>query len=181
MGQLMYKCRVGKKKIKSVIDLGHEHSAVGESQSNGGAENAVKQVQGQIRVLRDGLEARYQTQVDPEHPILPWLVRYSVCPINRSRVGEDGRTSWERITDKKFRGEWVEFGECVWYLRPKSKGVSKLDCRWGTGLWLGFATESNEIFIGTTRGVCKTRCIRRKGSLEQRWDRSLLDEMQGVP
>ena len=38
------------------VGLGFEESAVGESRSNGSAENAVQQVQGQIRVIRDGLE-----------------------------------------------------------------------------------------------------------------------------
>ena len=59
------------------VGLGVQESPVGESQSNGVAENAVKQVQGHVRVIRDGLEARYKQKVGAGHPCLPWLVRHA--------------------------------------------------------------------------------------------------------
>ena len=47
-----------------------EESPVGESQSNGDVEAAVKQVQGQIRTLRLHLQARYQTVLTDDHKII---------------------------------------------------------------------------------------------------------------
>lgn len=96
-------------------------------------------------------------------------------------MGEDGRTGYERLRGKQFKGEWVEFGECVWFLPPKSRGVYKLDSRWDTGVWFGFRDESNEALIGTPKGMVRVRPVRRKRSHEQRWDSKVFNEMQGVP
>ena len=71
---------------------------------------------------------------------------------------------------KSFKGEWVEFGQCVWYLKPNTRGKYKGDSRWGTGVWLGFRDESNEILVGTDKGIIKVRTVRRKGTDAQRWD-----------
>ena len=38
------------------VSTGFQESPVGESQSNGVAENTVQQIQGHIRTIRDGLE-----------------------------------------------------------------------------------------------------------------------------
>ena len=46
-----------------------EHSPVGDSQSNGSIENAVRKVQGQIRVLKLQLENNYKTQIMIDHCI----------------------------------------------------------------------------------------------------------------
>ena len=67
------------------------------------------------------------------------------------------------------------------YLKPKSKGVNKLESRWGTGIWLGVREESGEILIGTKEGVIEFRSFRRKGSHADRWDWAELEAMQGVP
>ena len=114
--------------------LGFEESAVGESKSNGAAENGVQQIQGHIRVIRDGLEERYQQKIEGNHAALPWLIRHAAGVMSRLMVGDDGKTGYERLKGKRFRGEWVEFGECIWYLRPRSLGRYKLDSRWESGV-----------------------------------------------
>ena len=91
------------------VGVGIQESPVGESQSNGVAENTMKQVQGHVRVIRDGLEARYKQKVGAEHPSLPWLVRHAAGVKSRLQVGEDGKTGYERLRGKRFKGEWVEF------------------------------------------------------------------------
>ena len=111
-----------------------EESPVGESQSNGVVEKAVQDIQGQFRTLKEGLEERTGKRVPGDNAILAWMVKHAGQLINRYRVREDGRTSHERIRGKKFRREVAEFGECVWYLKPGSKGKHKMDSRWGNGV-----------------------------------------------
>ena len=41
--------------------------------------------------------------------------------------------------------------------------------------------DTGEHLIGTKEGVMKARTIRRKGSKEERWDKTKLDEMRGLP
>ena len=71
------------------------------------------------------------------HDVLPWLIMYAAMLINICRVGEDGKTAYERRRGKKFKREIPQFGESVWYLKPRSAGKDKLDERWGDGAYLG--------------------------------------------
>ena len=43
----------------------------------------------------------------------------------------------------------AEFGECIHYLKAKSKGRHKLDSRWADGIFYGVRDESNEGEIKT--------------------------------
>ena len=63
----------------------------------------------------------------------------------------------------------------------KSKGHSKLRTRWGSGLWLGVRDESGETLIGTDDGVIRCRTVRRKGSDEERWSLTQVQNMKGTP
>lgn len=61
---------------------------------------------------------------------MPWLIKRAAFLINVCRVGEDGRTAWERRKGNKFVRAIPEIGECVWFLRAMSEGKDKLDTRW---------------------------------------------------
>ena len=82
-------------------------------------------------------------------------------------MGRDGMTAYRRLKGRNFRREVCEFGECIWYLKPTSRGL-KLQSRWGGGIWLGVRDESNEAYVGTPEGVLKVRTIRRKAGLGDR-------------
>ena len=82
---------------------------------------------------------------------------------------------------RKFNTELVQFGECVWYLKLKSKCHHKWEERWEDGVWLGVRDESGEAIIGTDVGVVKARTVRRKGSQEEIWDAKQHESMRGVP
>ena len=60
------------KKPGGVIIL--ESSPVGESQSNGIVERAIKEVQHQIRKLNMQLEANTSQRLENDSPIWPWLI-----------------------------------------------------------------------------------------------------------
>ena len=69
----------------------------------------------------------------------------------------------------------------MWYLKPKSVGQSAMDSRWETGVWLGVQDETNEIILGTVRGIVKARTVRRKESAEESWDTEIFNTFAGTP
>ena len=75
----------------------------------------------------------------------------------------------------------TEFGEAVLYLKAKSKGVDKLDCRWEPGIWLGVLDSTGEVLIGTNEGVIRGRDFRGYTDAEDRWDKSQAMSVVGTP
>ncbi len=51
-----------------------EQFPVGDHQANGLVGNAVKNVQGQFRVIKDALKSRHGRRVEGEHPAAPMMV-----------------------------------------------------------------------------------------------------------
>ena len=127
------------------------------------------------------MEWRLGERVNENHSTLPWMIRHASFIINRFNVGQDGKTPYERWKQKKFKGELVEFGEKIMYLKMGSKGVNKMDCRWETGLWVGMKDDSNESITSTKGGCLKTRDAKRFGDLDDRWNLTFFKEVKGVP
>ena len=75
----------------------------------------------------------------------------------------------------------MEFGECILFLKAKSRGIDKFDSRWSEGVWLGIREESGEHLVGTVEGVIKARTVRRRPIQHERWNKQLFDSFQGVP
>ena len=61
--------------------------------------------------MKDALEARYKTEIKGEHWAIPWLIKHRAANANRLRVNKRGRTAYEEIKGRKFKGELIEFGE----------------------------------------------------------------------
>ena len=53
------------------VELIKEEAPVGDHQANGLVENAVKNVQGQFRVMKDALETRLNRRIGEEHQCIP--------------------------------------------------------------------------------------------------------------
>ena len=51
-----------------------ENSLKGDSQSNGAAENAVREAEGMIRTLKEFVQDKLNIVIDNKHVLLPWLV-----------------------------------------------------------------------------------------------------------
>ena len=51
------------------------------------------------------------------------------------------------MNGKKSNREIVEFGENVWFLKPKSRGKPGTQGRWTEGIWIGIKDESNEAIV----------------------------------
>ena len=67
---------------------------MGESQSNGVAERAVKTITTQIRIMRLALQSRTGVNFSALHPVTAWLVNHCADIINKFRVSHDGKTSY---------------------------------------------------------------------------------------
>ena len=114
-----------------------EPSPVGESQSNGFIERAVRSVEEIVRTHKLALESRLGERIAIDHPAIAWLIEHSVDLLNQCQMGKDGRTSYERLKGKRYGGAFVGFG-CPVMLRvtDKPQGGLMQEC-WVEGTWLG--------------------------------------------
>ena len=92
---------------KMAIDGQHvnavpEHSAIGESQSNGRAEAAVQAAEDMLRTHTASLEGRLQRRIPSKHPMTLWLCEYVGVIITKYVVGEDGCTAYEHLHGHKI-------------------------------------------------------------------------------
>ena len=63
-----------------------EESPVEDHQANGEIENAIKELEKQIRVLKLGLEQKMQLVLKDDHPMMAWLPEYSGFLLSRFQV-----------------------------------------------------------------------------------------------
>ena len=79
--------------------------------------------------LKIGLEYRMTVEVHDDAPIVQWALEHAVFTLNKLDVHkEDGMTSYERLTGRKWRRQLVEFGELVLAklaLRRRERGKAK--------------------------------------------------------
>ena len=97
------------------------------------------------------------------------------------KVGEDGKTPYERQKGRKCNLEVVPFGEFVRYkkLGGTSQERKSLESSWGERVWLGHARGSSESLVGAKDCVVRAWTIRRMPE-EERWDPESITEMQGA-
>jgi hypothetical protein len=69
-----------------------EESPVGESESNGVIESAIRELEREIRVLKSATQAAYKTMLGEHHPLLAWLIEHAGALLTRYAVGRDDRT-----------------------------------------------------------------------------------------
>ena len=120
----------------------------GSSASAGGIERANYEVEKQLRTLRSRFEQVYSVKIDLDHKVLPWMVRHASWLITHYLVKADGKTPYERLRNRPYRGQIAEFGEVLHYRDPqKAKDMPKLDSRWTLGVWLGTSMASDEHYL----------------------------------
>jgi len=167
-------------KAGAITEAAPEHSAVGESASNGMAEKTVQMFEDQLRTLKAALEAHMGTRLPVDHAVMKWLIQHVASIHNRQTTNSDGQTPYEVRHGRRSRGRTAEFGERLLYYVPK-KLRAKLDLRWRVGVFLGTADRSNEAFIGTRSGnVVKSRSLARVVE-DSRWDRESIFRVSGTP
>ena len=156
-----------------------EETAADDHQANGLAENAVRDLKGQIRTLVFALAETYKAEIGNTHPIMPWLVRHAALSLNRGQVGRDGKTPHERHRGVKYRRQLPPFGE-VCMRKLGDVGPARAEAKWERGIFLGTAHRSNEVYVSHEAKVVLARSIRRLPEAEA-VDLTLLDQLRGSP
>ena len=137
------------------IDVVPETSPVGDSQSNGLVENAVKEIKGVARTLRHCLCELHNVEVPHGHPVLTWLVQHAAGCINRGQLGPYGQTAYYRWKGGPFKRSLPPFGEMVEFLPAGKRQTSTIGDRWLAGIYLGVVEKSSELISGSARRSCK--------------------------
>jgi hypothetical protein len=154
---------------------------VGESQSNGGIEGAVRLVKDLLRVHLMALEAKIGARFPTGHPVLTWLVEHVSDLISKHMVGVDGKTGYERLFGRPSREEGLEFGETLHWRHRASKDMNVvLDARWSTGVWLGrnWGGIIHQVFAnGKVHGI---RGVQRQPR-DTRWHKEALEAVTSTP
>ena len=152
-------------------------SAKGSHQSNGAVERAILENAKQVRTVINAFEMHFGIKVQVEDQYFPWLVRHSSWLTSRFLVKSDGKTPYERLREREYRGEVVEPCEVVHY---KLEAPGKMEPKTAVGVWLGKSNTSDEHLVGTPQGIRRCRsCYRRPEG--KRWDKTVLDRMRGTP
>ena len=157
-----------------------EASPVGDSQSNGFVERAVRSVEEMIRTHKIALEAKVGEKLSISHSAIGWMIEHCADILNKCQVGRDGRTPYERLKGKKYGGTFMEFGSPV-MLRVTDKPQGGLmQERWVEGIWLGsrFNTLEHLVSRRSDGVVVRTRAVREIPPQVQKSD---LDSIVGQP
>ena len=80
-------------------------------------------VEGMVRAMKLNLEQRLHECIEVDHPIFYWLVDHAADVSTKFQKGVDGKTAYERLKGKPYRGEILEFGCQVHHRVPgKTQG-----------------------------------------------------------
>jgi hypothetical protein len=99
------------------------NSPVGESECNGRAENAVRQVQVKVRTFRAAIETKMKEKLDMSRPFTTWLIRWAGEVLTKYSVGSDSKTPWQRRRGEACDKPIVPIGETVLYLPLKTAEI----------------------------------------------------------
>ena len=113
---------------------------------------------------------RFGQEFPGGHPALPWLVKYSVAMVNRCSRGPDGKTAYELRKGRKFARA---LPHDLW----SHERVARVEPTWEDGIFLGVSDRSDELYVGTERGMQKVRTVRRREATK-RVDLTFLNSVQ---
>ena len=138
------------------VGTGIENSKVGDSNSNGKIERAIRDVGNLVRTLRSALETKIGAKLNLSMAVIPWLIRHAAYIITRCRVRSHGKTSLQLLKGRVSLTELLPFAEVVLFKIPKTgDAVGSFEDRWGSGVWLGSTIRDGMHLVGTAAGVFK--------------------------
>ena len=110
----------------------------GDIQSNGAAENAVREAEGTIRTWKMSVDEKLQAAMVNKHVLLPWLVMHPGVIITRYKTVHDGKAAYQRIKNKRPSNKMLPFGEtAVWMMLKDNHTKKKLDSIHQFGVFAG--------------------------------------------
>ena len=153
-----------------------EQSAPGDSQGNGFPERGMRPVEEMTRVLKVDLEHRLTTRLEVTQNVFAWLVEHAVDLHNKSFVVSNGKTAYEKMKGKKYRGEVLPFASPVML---RAMVVSRLSV-YGS-VWLGkrFHTEEHLVTRVSDGVVVRTRSVQSLPNTM--FHGTFLDKIVGAP
>ena len=158
-----------------------EVSPPGDHQANGAAEQGVRLAQGYARTLLAAVAQAVGLEDIPESsPLIPYAVRHGAWLYTRFAVRPDGKTAWDELRGKPFRGALAEFGEKVRYLRPEAERAGKLAAKTAVGVFLGREDRTGQVLVGTAERVLRSGKLLRRPEQEQ-FDAEVVEAVRGVP
>ena len=118
-----------------------------------------------------------------DHPVYPWVFEWAADLMTRyAHVGDVGKTAVQLIRGSKSSSNIAQFGEKILYKPLTLSGHHRgnMEDTFFDGFFLGMRLRSDEILIGTARGVIKTRTLPRRVEEEQ-WDNEFAKSIKGDP
>lgn len=168
-------------KLPAVIGV-PEHSHPGESQSNGFAEAAAKNVVSQARTLKAALEynLKMSKPIPCNHPVVHWLFEHAAWVLSKFVVDAEGRTAYGRLHGREPRERICEFGEQILFYLPE-KSRAKMNARWRYGIFVGRAMASDQNVIALSDGsVTRARAMTRVVP-SARWNAEKIMKINATP
>ena len=156
------------------------NSFVGESECNGRVENTIRRIQEKVSVLRHQVEQGIMDRILDNALVMAWLVSWVAELLSKYSPGDDGRIPFERIRNEVCAVPLVPFEETIMYLPLQTATGSKGEPIKRQGVWLCTVERTEEVIVGTTRGIVKCRIVNRFADNE-RWNRDMVLGMMGVP
>ena len=149
----------------------------------GALENGIKKVRNIVKTTLSILESRWGVRVARDHPVYPWVFEWAADLMTRyGHVGDLGKTAVQLIRGSKSSRNIAQFGKNILYEPLKLSGHLRgnMEDTFLERIFLGMRLRSDEILIGTARGVIKTRALQRRVEEEQ-WDREFAKTIKGEP
>ena len=116
----------------SLKDVTTRTTPIGSCASNGAIERYFSSLHGQIRVLRQALQADAHVMLEPASVASTWLVRHASWLLARYRTWH-GQTPYFREHGVEYHGPVSRFGKRVWARVPRALNQRKWDPRWFEG------------------------------------------------
>ena len=151
-----------------------QEAPTGDHQANGEIEVMVRELKRTIRALKSSTEEKLRVKLRDTDPLLAWIPRHAAFLVSRFRVGEDGKTPYERATGKRWRRPQVLFGERLFF-RPVKTTSRKNDfeSKVAVGCYVGTRGRNADVVVMAEEGVVKGARIHRKPEPD-RWDNAAL-------
>ena len=157
-----------------------EYSSKVSHQRNGVVENPHYHLEGLLRALRSDLMEKTGVNVNVKSLLAPWLVRHCAWSLTRFAIGADGQTAFKCQRGKDYVGETAYFGEAICSRIPL-RIQTRMEPRWEAyGVLLGKLDLSDEVIVGTPKGIETTRSLRRMME-DRQWNPKTLRMVVGVP
>ena len=86
--------------LKPWVEVVDEVSPVGDHQANGEIENAVKELEKQIRIPKHSVKRMMQLVIQDDHPVMAWFPQHAGFILSRFQVFEDGKTAWKSVSTR---------------------------------------------------------------------------------